>query len=84
MLRDGRPRQVHGQARGAHTRARTPRRRSTSETADARTGRSQRHAGPAISGLTVIEIDETNSHRFDVRDGMTGLLVQRVEPLSAA
>ena len=35
-------------------------------------------------GLTLIEIDESNAHRFDVPSGMTGLLVQRVEPFSAA
>jgi serine protease Do len=35
-------------------------------------------------GLTLIEIDEANAHRFDVPAGMTGLLVQRVEPFSAA
>jgi serine protease Do len=35
-------------------------------------------------GLTLIEIDESNAHRFDVPAGMTGLLVQRVEPFSAA
>ncbi len=40
--------------------------------------------GPTDLGLTVIEIDETNAHRFDVPRGMTGLLVQRVEPMSAA
>ena len=40
--------------------------------------------GPADLGLTVIEIDESNAHRFDVPRGMTGLLVQRVEPMSAA
>jgi S1-C subfamily serine protease len=40
--------------------------------------------GPGDLGLTVIEIDSSNSHRFDVPDGMTGLLVQRVEPLSPA
>jgi serine protease Do len=40
--------------------------------------------GPADLGLTVIEIDENNAHRFDVPRGMTGLLVQRVEPMSAA
>jgi serine protease Do len=34
-------------------------------------------------GLTLIEIDESNAHRFDVPSGMTGLLVQRVEPFSA-
>jgi serine protease Do len=35
-------------------------------------------------GLTLVEIDEANAHRFDVPSGMTGLLVQRVEPFSAA
>lgn len=40
--------------------------------------------GPADIGLTVIEIDAGNAHRFDVPAGMTGLLVQRVEPMSAA
>jgi serine protease Do len=35
-------------------------------------------------GLTLVEIDESNAHRFDVPSGMTGLLVQRVEPFSAA
>jgi serine protease Do len=42
------------------------------------------HVGPADLGLTVIEIDARNAHRFDVPQGMTGLLVQRVEPMSAA
>jgi S1-C subfamily serine protease len=40
--------------------------------------------GPTDLGLTVIAIDETNAHRFEVPRGMTGLLVQRVEPMSAA
>ena len=35
-------------------------------------------------GLTLIEVDESNAHRFDIPAGMTGLLVQRVEPFSAA
>jgi serine protease Do len=46
--------------------------------------RSLRSVGPGELGLSLIEIDETNAHRFDVPSGMTGLLVQRVEPLSAA
>ena len=29
-------------------------------------------------------IDDSNAHRFDIPSGMTGLLVQRVEPLSVA
>jgi serine protease Do len=44
----------------------------------------QQSFGPADLGLTVIEIDAANAHRFDVPAGMTGLLVQRVEPMSAA
>src|SRR5687767_16032221 len=44
----------------------------------------QPNFGPADLGLTVIEIDAANAHRFDVPEGMTGLLVQRVEPMSAA
>ncbi len=40
--------------------------------------------GPGALGLTVIEIDAGNAHRFDVPRGMTGLLVQRVEPMSPA
>src|SRR5690606_37577971 len=46
--------------------------------------RSSRRVEPAELGLTLIEIDLTNNHRFDVPSGMTGLLVQRIEPLSAA
>ena len=48
------------------------------------TGRSLRAEEPVDLGLTLIEIDERNAHRFDVPAGMTGLLVQRVEPFSAA
>jgi serine protease Do len=40
--------------------------------------------GPGDLGLTLLEIDAKNAHRFDVPPGMTGLLVQRVEPMSAA
>jgi S1-C subfamily serine protease len=39
---------------------------------------------PIELGLTLIQIDQSNAHRFDVPAGMTGLLVQRVEPFSAA
>ncbi|HET9705531.1 MAG TPA: trypsin-like peptidase domain-containing protein [Vicinamibacterales bacterium] len=46
--------------------------------------RSLSRTGPGELGLSLIEIDETNAHRFDVPAGMTGLLVQRVEPLSVA
>jgi serine protease Do len=40
--------------------------------------------GPTDLGLTLIEIDQRNAHRFAIPRGMTGLLVQRVEPMSAA
>jgi serine protease Do len=51
---------------------------------ETRPNRGARDFGPAELGLTVIEIDESNAHRFDVPRGMTGLLVQRVEPMSPA
>ena len=35
-------------------------------------------------GLTVIEVHDGNAHRYDVPAGIVGLLVQRVEPVSAA
>ncbi len=41
-------------------------------------------AGPAELGLTVIEVHGGNAHRYDVPAGIEGLLVQRVEPVSAA
>jgi serine protease Do len=44
----------------------------------------QQSVGPGDLGLTVIEIDARNAHRFDIPSGMTGLLVQRVEAMSAA
>jgi S1-C subfamily serine protease len=34
--------------------------------------------------LSLIEVDDSNAHRYDFPSGMTGLLVQRVEPLSVA
>lgn len=46
--------------------------------------RSLQTTGPGELGLSLIEIDESNAHRFDIPAGMTGLLVQRVEPLSNA
>jgi serine protease Do len=39
---------------------------------------------PIELGLTLIEVGQANAHRFDVPAGMTGLLVQRVEPFSPA
>ncbi|MEW6319889.1 MAG: trypsin-like peptidase domain-containing protein [Acidobacteriota bacterium] len=35
-------------------------------------------------GLSLIEIDDSNAHRYDIPGRMTGLYVHRVEPLSAA
>lgn len=46
--------------------------------------RSLQRTGPGELGLSLIEIDDSNAHRFDIPAGMTGLLVQRVEPLSVA
>lgn len=46
--------------------------------------RSIERTGPGELGLSLIEIDDSNAHRFDIPAGMTGLLVQRVEPLSVA
>jgi serine protease Do len=39
---------------------------------------------PAALGMTVIEVHQGNAHRYDVPAGIEGLLVQRVEPVSAA
>jgi serine protease Do len=44
--------------------------------------RSVQRTGPGELGLSLIEIDDSNAHRFDIPAGMNGLLVQRVEPLS--
>jgi len=46
--------------------------------------RSTQRTGPGELGLSLVEIDDSNAHRFDIPSGMTGLLVQRVEPLSMA
>ena len=40
--------------------------------------------GPGDLGLTLIEIDPRNAHRYAIPQGMRGLLVQRVEALSPA
>lgn len=79
FVRDGRARQVTVKLaeRPMRTASREP------EPGDS-PNRSTQSAGPGERGLTLIEIDETNAHRFDVPDGMTGLLVQRVEALSPA
>lgn len=43
-----------------------------------------RDLGPAELGMTVIEVNASNARRYDVPQGLSGLLVQRVEPVSAA
>jgi serine protease Do len=80
VMRDGRVREV-----AVKLAARSPS-RGAGRTApsEPRSDPALQDAGPAELGLTVIEIDETNAHRFDVPRGMTGLLVQRVEPMSPA
>ena len=40
--------------------------------------------GPGELGMTLVELDESNVSRFEVTGSVTGLLVQRVEELSAA
>ena len=77
FVRDGRAHEVSLKLAERPGRGR-PRRRRPS-------GRAERQrTGPGELGLTLIEIDDSNAHRFDVPSGMTGLLVQRVEPFSAA
>ena len=75
-VRDGRAHEVSvklaERPQSVRDRATTPAERSTQRT------------GPNELGLTLVQIDASNSHRFDVPTGMTGLLVQRVEPLSVA
>jgi serine protease Do len=82
VIRDGRPREVL---------VKLAERRSVRTPSDRRNegGREsdrlqQQSVGPGDLGLTVIEIDASNAHRFDIPEGMTGLLVQRVEAMSAA
>jgi len=75
-LRDGRPRDVSLKL------AERPQRTPDSPASPA--VRSIQRTGPGELGLSLIEIDDSNAHRFDIPPGMTGLLVQRVEPLSLA
>jgi serine protease Do len=76
-LRDGRTQQVA--VKLAERPTRVPDRSATSPAE-----RSVQRLGPGELGLSLVEIDESNAHRFDVPPGMTGLLVQRVEPYSVA
>jgi serine protease Do len=79
LLRDNRPRQLV-----VKLAERTIRDETAAGEGGGRPDRSTQTLGPGDLGLTLIEIDEGNSHRFNVPGGMTGLLVQRVEPLSPA
>jgi serine protease Do len=87
VIRDGRPRDVlvklaeRRPARAVAGRAADP---SRDAGGSDRLQRQQQSVGPGDLGLTLIEIDASNAHRFDVPSGMTGLLVQRVEAMSAA
>ena len=76
-VRDGRTHACHGEARRAAAPA--DRSRRAPPPSDRRSA-----PGPGELGLSLIEIDDSNAHRFDIPAGMTGLLVQRVEPLSVA
>jgi serine protease Do len=78
LVRDGRPLSFTVKL------AERPGRVLTPSAASTPAERSVQAVEPSELGLTLIEIDESNAHRFDVPAGMTGLLVQRVEPLSAA
>jgi serine protease Do len=79
FVRDGRARQVLVKLAERPTRV-----ANREEPTDSPDRSTRQTAGPGELGLTLIEIDETNAHRFDVPEGMTGLLVQRVESLSPA
>jgi serine protease Do len=77
-IRDGRTRSASMKL------AERPLRMRAGDAVSSRAERSTQPVGPGELGLTLLEIDATNSHRFDVPAGMTGLMVQRVEPLSVA
>ena len=46
--------------------------------------RSTDRRGPGELGLSLREVTESNAHLYDFPAGMTGLQVERVEPLSVA
>jgi CheY-like chemotaxis protein len=77
LVRDGRAGAGGEAVRAARPRA-FGRRPHRAGPADASRARRTRRARPHL-----IEIDDSNAHRFDVPAGMTGLLVQRVEERSA-
>jgi len=57
--------------------------KEASERAAPAAERSTQRTGPGELGLSLIEVNDSNAHRYDF-SGMTGLLVERVEPLSPA
>jgi serine protease Do len=81
VIRDGRSREVLVKLAERRP-ARTVSGRTVEPSGDS--DRIPQQIGPGDLGLTLIEIDARNAHRFDVPSGMTGLLVQRVEAMSAA
>jgi serine protease Do len=83
VVRDGRERQVLVKLAERAPTARSTMTRREPDRPVPGSSRSEM-VGPADLGLTVVEIDDKNAYRFDVPPGMTGLLVQRVEPMSAA
>ena len=58
--------------------------KETIERPAAREERSSRRTGPGELGLSLIEVDGNNAHKYDFPSGLTGLWVQSVEPLSVA
>jgi serine protease Do len=79
LLRDNRPRQLM-----VKLAERSVREQDTPlPSSNTRPDRSNQ-VDPGDLGLVLVAIDDNNSHRFDVPSGMTGLLVQRIEPLSPA
>ncbi len=78
LLRDGRPLELTVKL------AERPGRSTPPSAPTSPAGRDLDRDEPIELGLTLIEVDDTNAHRFDIPSGMTGLLVQRVEPFSAA
>lgn len=81
VLRDNRPREVIVKLAERSLRA-----EGEAEPAGggSRLDRSLPTLSPGELGLTLVEINAGNWRRFNVPSGMTGLLVQRVEPLSPA
>lgn len=76
-VRDGRPRALSVKL------AERPVRSGREAPAD-RPSPTRQQLGPGELGMTLVELDEANVGRFEVPGAVTGLLVQRVEELSAA